>query len=236
MGRWKKYVILAAASVAIVAPFLPLLVSAIPPPLVIYGFVLYEGHPVEGVVVEAINEMTGERVSDVSEENGAFVVTLGNPPYEWSIGDKITLRATKDCLKGLLFFTIESDKPVRKNITLQLTLEADFNYEPVQPIVGEKISFFDNSSGAMKWFWDFGDGNTSYEKNPEHIYEKPGTYNVTLTISCNGFNISVTKQLNITAKEENSQAEKKTPSFLIFTTLLSILFAMFIRHRCIRSR
>ncbi|NEU09516.1 PKD domain-containing protein [Flavihumibacter sp. R14] len=32
-----------------------------------------------------------------------------------------------------------------------------------------------------KWNWDFGDGQTSNEKNPSHTYLKAGTYTVTLT-------------------------------------------------------
>lgn len=31
--------------------------------------------------------------------------------------------------------------------------------------------------------WDFGDGNTSDEENPTHIYEVPGTYTVSLTVT-----------------------------------------------------
>jgi PKD repeat protein len=35
------------------------------------------------------------------------------------------------------------------------------------------------------WRWDFGDGQTSASQNPEHTFTKPGTYNVTLTVTNN---------------------------------------------------
>ncbi len=43
------------------------------------------------------------------------------------------------------------------------------------------VSFTDTSYDAHSWFWDFGDGNTSVEQNPVHIYETEGTYSVHLT-------------------------------------------------------
>jgi len=44
--------------------------------------------------------------------------------------------------------------------------------------------FFVNNSFPQEstWFWDFGDGNTSTEMNPEHVYENPGNYTVCLSI------------------------------------------------------
>ena len=33
------------------------------------------------------------------------------------------------------------------------------------------------------WTWDFGDGETSVLQNPAHLYQTPGNYPVTLTIS-----------------------------------------------------
>ncbi len=46
----------------------------------------------------------------------------------------------------------------------------------------EVVSFFDNSTGSPTyWLWDFGDGNTSTQKNPTHVYGKRGGYTVTLT-------------------------------------------------------
>ncbi|MFO7789790.1 MAG: M4 family metallopeptidase [Bacteroidales bacterium] len=43
------------------------------------------------------------------------------------------------------------------------------------------IQFTDESYNLpTDWFWDFGDGNTSTETNPEHIYTESGNYTVTL--------------------------------------------------------
>jgi PKD repeat protein len=43
-----------------------------------------------------------------------------------------------------------------------------------------KAIFTDLSESAVQWQWIFGDGNTSTEQNPQHLYEEPGVYNVTL--------------------------------------------------------
>jgi PGF-pre-PGF domain-containing protein len=34
---------------------------------------------------------------------------------------------------------------------------------------------------VQDWYWDFGDGGNSTEQNPSHVFNNPGTYNVTLT-------------------------------------------------------
>jgi len=51
---------------------------------------------------------------------------------------------------------------------------------------GSNIIFSDNSTSSpgiiTGWFWDFGDGNTSNNANPTHVYNNPGLYNACLTI------------------------------------------------------
>ncbi|WNJ21447.1 PKD domain-containing protein [Pontibacter sp. G13] len=49
-------------------------------------------------------------------------------------------------------------------------------------LTNEEIRFLDQSTRAVKWFWDFGDGNLSNEQNPTHVYREPGSYAVSLTI------------------------------------------------------
>ncbi len=49
--------------------------------------------------------------------------------------------------------------------------------------IDEPVSFVNLSAGATNWHWDFGDGNTSTEIEPEHSYAAAGDYAVTLIVS-----------------------------------------------------
>jgi PKD repeat protein len=72
---------------------------------------------------------------------------------------------------------------------------------------GQKVQFTDLSTPAPgctieEWLWNFGDGSTSTEKNPFHIYNREGAFNVTLTVwdSC-GFEQTITMKAYITIKK-----------------------------------
>ena len=56
---------------------------------------------------------------------------------------------------------------------------ADFSYIVRDPIV----QFYDSSSSATSWYWDFGDGYFSDLKNPVHNYPQFGKYYTCLTIT-----------------------------------------------------
>lgn len=45
------------------------------------------------------------------------------------------------------------------------------------------ISEGGSGHNVTSWLWDFGDGTTSTEQNPCHIYDSEGTYNVSLTVT-----------------------------------------------------
>ncbi|MEL6135378.1 MAG: gliding motility-associated C-terminal domain-containing protein, partial [Bacteroidota bacterium] len=54
------------------------------------------------------------------------------------------------------------------------------------------VQFQDQSTEAVAWYWEFGDGSISREQNPEHAFTEAGAYTVTLTITdANGCNNSI---------------------------------------------
>jgi len=50
---------------------------------------------------------------------------------------------------------------------------------------GKQVAFTALTHSATNWLWDFGDGNTSTEKNPVYVYEEGGYYIATLTATDN---------------------------------------------------
>jgi chitodextrinase len=61
------------------------------------------------------------------------------------------------------------------------------------------VQFSDQSTGGpTSWLWDFGDGRISFNQNPVHAYENPGTYSVSLTVANAGGSRSLVKPSYIT--------------------------------------
>jgi gliding motility-associated-like protein len=61
-------------------------------------------------------------------------------------------------------------------------------FTPTSVCVNEMASFLDNSTflgtdSILTWSWDFGDGATSIQQNPFHMYTAPGFYNMVLTVN-----------------------------------------------------
>lgn len=64
-----------------------------------------------------------------------------------------------------------------------LPLLADFSTDITTGVSPVTVNFTDNSSGSpLGWLWDFGDGMSSIDQNPMHIYTTPGVFDVSLII------------------------------------------------------
>ncbi|MEN6518314.1 MAG: PKD domain-containing protein [Methanospirillum sp.] len=73
---------------------------------------------------------------------------------------------------------------VTKTVIVGPPLKADFLPNVTVGIAPAPIRFLDVSAGVIEtWDWDFGDGTTNTTRNPEHVFDMPGVYNVTLTIT-----------------------------------------------------
>ncbi len=83
----------------------------------------------------------------------------------------------------------------------------DFIGTPVggaTPLSVDFISFLQGTVAATAYFWNFGDGTTSTQQNPSHIYVDTGAYDVTLSVTLvDGTSISRSKRNYITVDSAN---------------------------------
>ena len=78
---------------------------------------------------------------------------------------------------------------------------AAFEVRPGRPAARSEARFAATGTTGSSWQWMFGDGYTSTEKNPSHVYENPGTYAVTLRVSDGGMSSQTTSMLDVSADD-----------------------------------
>lgn len=79
---------------------------------------------------------------------------------------------------------------------------AQFSAAPTSGLAPLRVAFTDQSSNdPTKWQWDFGDGHTSTEQHPVHVYNTPGAFTVTLVATNASGSDTLTKPDYITAIE-----------------------------------
>jgi PKD repeat protein len=61
---------------------------------------------------------------------------------------------------------------------------AGFKAFPMSGLAPLNVNFTNESTGTItSWKWTFGDGSTSEQQNIYHVYNSPGTYSVSLTVT-----------------------------------------------------
>ena len=174
-------------------------------PVGIGGYVYYNGSPVANVNVTVTNLNTSESVNTTTNGDGLYAVSL----YA-ETGDVLRATATYHNLSANKIITADLSK-VTQWMNISITTEtpptseitADFTWQPKYPKTGDTVQFIDLSGGNIQsYYWDFGDGFYSNEKDPTHVFSEAGYYYITLTV--NGV-ASKTKQIyisNISEPEE----------------------------------
>ena len=103
---------------------------------------------------------------------------------------------------------------------------AGFTANPPTGTANEAVQFTNTTTGdATAFAWDFGDGQTSTERDPAHTFANPGDYTVTLTASGPGGDNTVQQPLTVVAP---AQPE---PSIVEQTPILPELNAQGVRDR-----
>jgi hypothetical protein len=75
------------------------------------------------------------------------------------------------------------------------SVQAAFSYQQVND---STVGFINESANGTAFHWDFGDGTTSWENDPTHVYSSYGTYYVTLTAlkGCSKSSVAMTVEVN----------------------------------------
>jgi PKD repeat protein len=61
--------------------------------------------------------------------------------------------------------------------------QAGFTWSPLEPKIGEDVSFNNLSIDAKKYSWNLGNMSVSKDVNPVHVYSSAGEYIIDLTAS-----------------------------------------------------
>jgi PKD repeat protein len=133
------------------------------------------------LLVQFTDASSGSPVSWVWDFGDGNFSTEQNPAYEYAAPGLYTVNLTvwNDAGSG------SKVKPDYITVTSA----------PVPPVAGFMtnltsgpvpltVQFTDTSTGSpTSWLWNFGDGGSSNQQNPEHTFSNPGLYTINLTVS-----------------------------------------------------
>ena len=109
----------------------------------------------------------------------------GAPPAQVD-QDYYTIRYVEKPLPEVLEASGRDEQPQEVVCPPETLPIVEFSVSTTNPMTDEPVYFTNNSRDPdgylIAWSWDFGDGTTSAEWEPEHRYSRKGRYTVTLTV------------------------------------------------------
>ncbi len=148
-------------------------------------------YPVPNLIVIAPSEFLGCVPADIFFDNLSFPIDE-TYDIDWDFGDG----GFSDSISpthiyetdGVFTVSVsivsplgcETDTTFNELITVLPSPVAGFDFSPEEPSILEPtITFFDESEGALRWSWDFGDGSSgSVLSSPTHTYRDTGLFEV----------------------------------------------------------
>jgi uncharacterized repeat protein (TIGR01451 family) len=134
----------------------------------------------------------GKRIVEFVVDSNGVLVSGPTKLVEYNGSGKATAAAIAAGPDGLYFSDLYKDvnylSPIDSGaniLRIRFVGTADFTSNTTAGPVNATIEFTDTSSvvAPIGWLWDFGDGNTSTEQDPSHVYTAAGIYNVRLRVT-----------------------------------------------------
>ena len=128
--------------------------------------------------------------------------------YTWSSGEdtqEITVTNSGEYTVTVARQGINCVSPTPVVVQVEPSPAISFTTLPENPSPMESVTFVTTSQDATSWFWDFGDGNFSFEENPVHTYATEGEFTAIVSVvGDNGCPSSASKTFGvITGLEEH---------------------------------
>lgn len=116
----------------------------------------------------------GEQISFFSsliDTKHSYVWNFGNSRTSTDINPVQTYEQPGEYEVSLQVNTASAIYSAQVSVLVNPRPDADFDYEVVQEgLAYPQVIFNDKSTNALYWEWSFGDGKTSFEQNPVHVY------------------------------------------------------------------
>lgn len=129
-------------------------------------------------------------------EPGATFNVRNPPPYTYTTTGTYTISLTVTTVSGCT-----QTLSVPGGIITGTPPVVNFSASPLNACASQSISFINSSvttpGAQVGWLWDFGDGGSSADENPQHVFTDTGAITVTLTVSNNGCRNSGTQVLQV---------------------------------------
>lgn len=142
-----------------------------------------EGDPVAGatVVFQLTSAGDGAQVPPATDLTNAGGLAEAQPVLGDQVGlqtgeARVVLGATTSLKASFIAFARTDDSDNRRPL-------ADYDWDCKDLSCEFDDDSRDDDGSVIAWHWQFGDGETSQEAEPEHRYPGSGTYLVTLTVT-----------------------------------------------------
>jgi len=133
-----------------------------------------------------------------------------NPAHNYSLSGTYTVKLT----------VIDNDEE-QNTVTHEIVINniaplANFTYTPTAPVTNATVNFTDNSIDCdgeiTAWYWEFGDGYTSTDRNPEHKYAIARIYTINLSVTDDCWRVNITSKTVSVAESDIGQGSSEEPA------------------------
>ena len=155
-----------------------------------------------------ITNASGETENDGSAH---VIVTGGTTPYSYLWSNDETSSTISNLAPGAYCVTVTTNDNCIATACGDIEVQngnspiANFTADNTQNCGSLTVNFTDlSTNNPQEWLWNFGDGTSSTEQNPQHFYSEAGEYTVSLTCSNEQGNDVIVKENYILLFEKPS--------------------------------